>query len=68
MLLCGWRAGVTRLSLAINRRLSNLENGVWPAMASYNFIRKHRTVGMTPAMALGVTDRPWTYADLVPAK
>src|ERR1019366_1853920 len=26
---------------------------------AYNFIKVHRTLRMTPAMAAGVTDRPW---------
>jgi hypothetical protein len=32
---------------------------------AYNFIKVHRTLRMTPAMAAGVTDRPWDVADLV---
>lgn len=55
-----------RLSLAVNRKFENLENGIRLAIASYNFVRVHRGVKMTPAMALGVTDRPWTYLELVP--
>lgn len=55
-----------RLSLAVNRKFENLQSGVRLAIASYNFIRTNRGVGMTPAMALGVTAKPWTYRDLVP--
>lgn len=40
-----------------------------PAVAlnyfAYNFIRIHRTLRVTPAMAAGVTDRLWDVADLV---
>jgi hypothetical protein len=32
---------------------------------AYNFIKIHRTLRMTPAMAAGVTDRPWEVSDLV---
>jgi hypothetical protein len=32
---------------------------------AYNFIKIHRTLRMTPAMAAGVTDRLWDVADLV---
>jgi hypothetical protein len=32
---------------------------------AYNFIKVHRTLRMTPAMAAGVTDRLWDVADLV---
>jgi hypothetical protein len=28
--------------------------------AWYNFVRKHQTVGTTPAVAAGVASEPWT--------
>lgn len=31
----------------------------------YNFVRVHKTLGTTPALAAGVTDREWTVADIV---
>jgi len=31
----------------------------------YNFVRIHKTLRMTPAMAAGVADRLWTIADIV---
>jgi hypothetical protein len=31
----------------------------------YNFVRIHRTLKVTPAMAAGVTDRLWEISDLV---
>jgi hypothetical protein len=31
----------------------------------YNFIRIHRTLRVTPAMAAGVTPRLWEVSDLV---
>ena len=34
---------------------------------AYNFIKIHRTLRVTPAMAAGVTDRLWEVADLVAA-
>ncbi len=34
---------------------------------AYNFIKIHRTLRMTPAMAAGVTDRLWEVSDLVAA-
>lgn len=45
-----------------SRNLESHENGVDFA---YNFIKIHRTLRMTPAMAAGVTDRLWDVADLV---
>jgi hypothetical protein len=32
---------------------------------AYNFIKIHRTLRMSPAMAAGVTDRLWEVSDLV---
>ena len=32
---------------------------------AYNFIKIHRSLRMTPAMAAGVTDRLWEVSDLV---
>lgn len=31
----------------------------------YNFGRIHKTLRITPAMAAGVTDSPWDFADVV---
>lgn len=36
-------------------------------MAYYNLVRMHETIRCTPAMALGITDHPWTVAELVEA-
>jgi hypothetical protein len=36
-----------------------------PIDADTNFVRIHKTLRMTPAMAAGVTDRLWEMADLV---
>jgi hypothetical protein len=32
---------------------------------AYNFVRIHRTLRMSPAMAAGVTDRLWDVSDIV---
>jgi len=32
---------------------------------AYNFIKIHRTLRTTPAMAAGVTDRLWKVPDLI---
>jgi hypothetical protein len=32
---------------------------------AYNFIKIHRTLRVTPAMAAGITDRLWEVSDLV---
>jgi len=31
----------------------------------YNFIRRHKALGATPAVAAGIADREWTVEDLV---
>jgi hypothetical protein len=33
----------------------------------YNFVRVHRSLRMTPAMAGGVTDHIWTVPELIEA-
>jgi hypothetical protein len=33
----------------------------------YNFRKLHKSICMTPAMAAGVTRKPWTLADLLKA-
>lgn len=33
----------------------------------YNFVRVHKTLRMTPAMAGGVTDHIWTVPELMEA-
>jgi hypothetical protein len=35
--------------------------------ASHNFVKTHRTLKMTPAMAAGVERKFWSYADLFEA-
>jgi hypothetical protein len=35
---------------------------------AYNFIKIHRTLRMSPAMAAGVTDQLWSVEDLEPSQ
>ena len=55
----------TRLTNAFSKKLANLKASVALHYAHYNFVRMHRTLRMTPAMAAGVTDHLWTVEDLV---
>lgn len=55
----------TRLSNGFSRKLENHTAAVALQYFVYNFIRIHRTLRMTPAMAAGVTSRLWEVADLV---
>jgi len=72
---------VERQNLTIRmqmRRLTRLTNGfskkwenLWAAyclhFAWYNFVRRHQTIRMTPAMAAGITDHMWTMRELLEA-
>lgn len=55
----------TRLTNAFCKKPENLRAAVALHFAHYNFVRRHQTLRVTPAMAAGVTDRLWSIADLV---
>jgi len=55
----------TRLSNGFSRKLENHAAAVALNYFVYNFIKIHRTLRMSPAMAAGVTDRLWDVNDLV---
>ena len=55
----------TRLTNAFSKRIENHEHAIALHYFHYNFIRRHKTLGSTPAVAAGVTNREWTVADLV---
>jgi IS1 family transposase len=55
----------TRLSNGFSRKLENHAAATALNYFAYNFIKIHRTLRMTPAMAAGVTDRLWDVSDLV---
>ena len=57
----------TRLSVSFSRNMDNLRAAVALAVVAYNFVKVHRTLRMTPAMAAGVTNRIWEVADLISA-
>jgi IS1 family transposase len=54
-----------RLTLAFSKKLANLKASVALHYAHYNFVRVHRTLRCTPAMAAGVTDRLWSVGELI---
>jgi IS1 family transposase len=58
---------LTRLTNAFSKKLANFEAAVALHFAYYNFVRMHKSLRMTPAMAGGVTDTIWTIRDLVEA-
>ncbi|MFN2492567.1 MAG: DDE-type integrase/transposase/recombinase [Pyrinomonadaceae bacterium] len=56
-----------RLTLAFSKKKENFEAAVALNFASHNFVKSHRTLRMTPAMAAGVEKNFWSYGDLVEA-
>jgi IS1 family transposase len=55
----------TRLSNGFSRKIENHMAAVAINYFAYNFIKIHRTLRVTPAMAAGVTDRLFDVSDLV---
>jgi IS1 family transposase len=55
----------TRLSNGFSRKLENHAAATALNYFAYNFIKIHRTLRTSPAMAANVTDRLWSVEDLV---
>ncbi len=55
----------TRLTNAFSKKVANHAHAVALFTTYYNFVRIHKTLGVTPAMAAGITDRLWEIADVV---
>jgi hypothetical protein len=55
----------TRLTNAFSKKLRNLECAVALHFYHYNFMRIHQTLRVTPAMQANVTNRLWTWEDLL---
>ena len=56
---------LTRLTNAFSKKLDNFKTAVALNFAYYNLVLVHKAIRMTPAMALGVTNRLWSVEDLV---
>src|SRR5262249_23462809 len=56
-----------RLSNGFSKRLENHIAAVSLYVAHYNLCRVHEALRSTPAMALGIADRPWTIGELLDA-
>jgi hypothetical protein len=54
-----------RLTLGFSKKIENLRAAVNLHFAHYNFVRLHRTLRVTPAMAAGVENRVWDLRELV---
>ena len=55
----------TRLTNAFSKRIENHAHSVALFAMYYNFVRIHKTLRTTPAMAAGVTSRLWEIGDIV---
>lgn len=55
----------TRLTNAFSKRVVNHAHAVALHYWYYNFARKHKTLGTTPAVAAGIAERAYTIDDLV---
>ena len=55
----------TRLTNAFSKKLANLEAAVALHYMHYNFVRRHQTLRVTPAMAAGVDRHLWSIEEIV---
>ena len=56
---------LTRLTNAFSKKLDNLKAALALHFAWYNFVRVHKTLGMTPTMAAGIVDHVWRTSDVL---
>lgn len=54
----------TRLTNGFSKKIENHEHAVALHYMNYNFGRIHKTLRITPAMAAGVADHPWTLDEI----
>jgi IS1 family transposase len=55
----------TRLTNGFSKKVENHALSVALFTTYYNFVRIHKTLRVTPAMAAGVTDKLWEISDIV---
>lgn len=55
----------TRLTNAFSKKVENHAHNVALFTTYYNFVRIHKTLRVTPAMAAGVTDKLWEIGNIV---
>jgi IS1 family transposase len=56
---------LSRLTNAFSKKIENFRAAVALHYAYYNFVKMHKTIRCTPAMAAGVVSSQWTVANLV---
>lgn len=55
----------TRLTNAFSKKFQNHVHALALYFAFYNFVRVHKTLRITPAMAAGIVDRLWSIDDII---
>lgn len=55
----------TRLTNAFSKKLENHVNALAVDIVHYNFIRIHKALRVSPAMAAGLTDRLWEWDNIL---
>lgn len=55
----------TRLTNGFSKKLENHCHALALYFVHYNFMRIHKTLRVTPAMAAGITDRVWDWSDII---
>lgn len=60
-----WLRRFTRLTNAFSKKFENHYHSLALYFVFYNWMRKHKAHGKTPAIAAGLTDKALTMADIV---
>jgi len=55
----------TRLTNGFSKKLDNHIHAISLYFVFYNFCRIHKSLRVTPAMEAGLTDRVWTWDDII---
>lgn len=55
----------TRLTNGFSKKLENHCHALALYFVHYNFMRIHKALRVTPAMAAGITDRVWSWEDII---
>lgn len=55
----------TRLANGLSKKVENHRAAVSLHFAHYNFVRLHKTLRTSPAMAAGISSRLWSLEELV---
>ena len=58
-------APLARRTRHLARQVDTIHTQMYLVGTVYNFCTVHRSLGVTPAMAAGITDAPWTVSDLL---